>query len=453
MDSPTKTAAARTLAEFAANLTYDRIPQNVVERAKACMIDTIAATAFGASFPWSRIVIEHVRRNSAPGKAGVWGTNLKVRAPFAALANGALAHAFELDCTYHPTVGAHPGDGLTSPGLAVAQGRGKSGKDLITAFVAGSEVMYRIGHAGHEMVEKLGFHSPGLVGVFGGAITAGRLMDLDPVRMTNALGIGGSLCSGLLEFSRSGGGMVKRLHLGRAAEGGVTAAALAREGFEGPSTILEGKFGYLNVFSRDAHLELLTEELGKTWHTLTASIKRYACHNTAHVPVTAALELKNRHGISGADIQSILVESSEKMVSHHNITEPGDLMMAQYSTPFCVALAFCRDPLDPRVFSEASLNAPEIRALCRNVKLGVWKDIPKENQKASKLTVRLKDGRTLTQEMTNYPGMPDQPLTRDQLGRKFRMLMADFPDATTDQVYAQFDRLEEAHNFDDLRFN
>ncbi len=447
------TTAAGTLAEFATNLTYDRIPRDVVERAKTCMIDTIAATVCGAFFPWSKIVIEHVKRNSAPGKAGVWGTGLRVRAPFAALANGALAHAFELDCTYHPSVGAHPGAGLTSPGLAVAQGRGKSGKDLITAFVAGSEVMYRIGHAGHESIEKLGFHAPGLLGVFGGAVAAGRLMGLDAERMTCALGIGGSLCSGLLEFSKSGGGMVKRLHLGRAAESGVTAAALARDGYEGPGTVLEGRFGFLNVYCRDVHAERLTADLGRTWHTMTASLKRYACHNTAHVPVTAALELKARHGISGGDIASILVESSEKMVSHHNITEPRDMMMAQYSAPFCVALAFYRDPLDPRVFSDESLNDPAIRALCRKVALGVMKDMPRDNPKASRVTVTLKDGRKLSQDLANYPGMPDRPLSRDELHRKFRTLTGALPGAHADRILAQFDALESISDLGELQCN
>ena len=434
------TVAARMLAEFAVGLTFDRIPNAVIERAKSCMIDTIAATIFGATFPWSRIIIDYVQRNSAPGNATVWGTPLRVRAPFAALANGALAHAFELDCTYHPSVGAHPGAGLTSPGLAVAQARGRSGKDLITAFVAASEVMYRIGDAGRQSIEKLGFHSPGLLGVFGGAVAAGRLMDLDVERMTNALGIAGSLCSGLLEFSKSGGGMVKRLHLGHAAENGIKAAALARESLTGPGTVLDGRFGFLNVYCRDAEPARLTAGLGEVWHTLTTSQKCYACHNTAHVPVTAALEIKSRHGITGGDIASVVVASSAKMVSHHNIPEPQDVMMAQYSAPFCVALAFYRDPRDPRVFSDQSLNDSAIRALCRQVKLEVLKGT--DNEKASRVTVVLKDGRKLVQDMESFPGMPQQPLSRDQLREKFNTLTAALPAASADRIFTQFDALD-----------
>ena len=445
------TAAAQTLAEFATDLRFEKIPPKVVERAKSCLIDTIAAITFGADFPWSRIVIDYARKSSAPGKASVWGTPLRLQAPFAALANGALAHAFELDCTYHPSVGVHPGAGLTSPGIAVAQELGKSGKELITAVVAASEVMYRIGDAANQSIEKLGFHSPGLLGVFGGALVAGRLMELDNERMVNAMGIGGSLCSGLLEFSKSGGGMVKRLHLGQAAESGVKAAMLARDGFTGPATVFEGKFGFFNAYTRDADLRRMTAGLGEVWHTLTLSQKCYACHNTAHVPVTAALELKNKHRITGAEIAQITVASSEKMVSHHNILEPKDVMMGQYSAPFCVALAFFRDPWDPRVFSEESLNDPAIRELCRKVKLEELGGT--DNEKASRITIVLKDGRKLVQDMEYFPGMPQQPLSPDQLRTKFDRLTTRLPPATAERIFTQFYALENVDDVGEMSLN
>ena len=442
------TAAARTLAEFAVGLRYESIPAAVAERTKAIVIDTIAASAFGAHLPWSKIVVDYVRRTSAPGEAIVWGTDLRVRAPMAALANGALAHAFELDCAYHPSTGAHSGAGSTTPAVAVAQSTGKSGKDLITAVVASSEVMYRIANSAHDSIEKVGFHAPGLVGVFGGAVAAGCLLGLDAERMTNAIGIGGSLCSGLLEFAKGGGGMVKRLHLGRAAEGGVTAAELAREGFTGPPTVLEGKYGFLNAYCRGADASLLTENLGREWHTLKASIKRYACHNTSHVPVTAVLALRTQHGIAGEDVEAITVASSEKMVSHHDIPEPRDVMMAQYSAPFNVAVAFYRDPQNPRSFSEDSLNDPAIRALARKVKLEALSD-NKGNQKATRITVTLKDGRRLVQQMDDFPGMPTKPLSRDELRQKFMMLTASLPAAA--RMFTQLIELESVARVSDIQ--
>ena len=444
-------SSAHTLAAYATSLKYEQIPAEVVTRAKACIIDTFAVTSFGASLPWSRIVSEYARRNSAPGKASVLGTALKVRAPFAALANGAAGHAFEMDSLSMPGVGVHTGTSMLAPGLAVAQARGASGKELITAFVAGAEIMYRIGDASRHSPEKIGFHAPGLTGVFGGAIAAGLLMKLDTARLAYALGVGGSLCSGLLEFSKSGG-MVKRLHLGRAAEGGVMAAALAREGFTGPAQVFEGKFGLFKTFCNEVDMPRLTAGLGTTWHTMKTMMKRYPCHITAHVPVTAVLELKAAHGLKGDDIAEITVAGSEKMVSHHNITEPQDISMAQYSTPFCVALAFYRDPLDPKQFSDASLADEKIRALCRKVRVEADNELVRENQFAARLTVKLNNGKVITHEVEVFPGMPRRPLTEAELREKYDRVVTGIAPATAARLFEQFSALETVRNLGELEF-
>ena len=442
------TAASTALAEFALNLRYEDIPPQVLERAKVSLIDTVGASGFGAHLPWSRMVAAYAQRNSAAGEARILGTDLRVRAPFAALANGAQAHAFELDSLCQPSVGVHPGASLTAPALAMAQELGASGRDMMTAFVAGFEVMYRIGDAARHTSEHLGFHAPGLTGVFGAVVVAGRLLGLDARQMASALGIGGSMCSGLLEFSRSGGGMVKRLHLGRAAEGGVLAASLARDGFSGPERIFEGKFGFLNVFARDADPPRLTAGLGSVWHTEKAMLKRYACHITAHVPVTAALELKARHGFAGADVASITVAGQDKMVSHHDITEPGDLAMAQYSTPFCVAIALHRDPLDPRAFSEANLNDAAIRETCRNVSVVAIDASEQKNRFSSRVAVKLKDGRTHELLAHDFEGMPHRPLTAEALEAKFKRLTAGMPGINADRLLS---RLHAIERLDDVR--
>ena len=216
-----------------------------------------------------------------------------VTAPAAALANGALAHAFELDSLTRPGAGVHPGATLLPPALAIAQQQGLGGRALIAAFVAGCEVMVRIGRATGHTNEQRGFHAPGNTGPFGGAVAGGHLLQLDPERMANALGIAGSLASGLLEFARAGkGGMVKRLHLGRASEGGVLAASLAHDGFTAPDTVLEGPFGFLAVFCREWDIGELTKGLGEHWETTSIALKRYPCHINAHAAVKALTQLQ-----------------------------------------------------------------------------------------------------------------------------------------------------------------
>src|SRR5579864_8598679 len=214
------------LAEYAAGLRYDDLPAEVVACAKDCIIDTVAACICGSALPWSRIVVDYAERTGPGGRSRILGCGTAVQAPAAALANGALAHAFELDSLTRPGAGAHPGATVLPPALAVAQEQGASGKQLIAAVVAGNEVMIRIGRATGHTNEARGFHAPGTTGPFGAAVACGSLLGLDAIKMTNALGIAGSLAGGLLEFAKGNGGMVKRLHLGRASEAGVMAASL-----------------------------------------------------------------------------------------------------------------------------------------------------------------------------------------------------------------------------------
>ena len=357
------------LARFAGSLRYQDLPDDVVQRAKDCIADTVAAIICGAALPWSRIVTAYARRTSSGGNCHILGAGGEpVTAPAAALANGALAHGFELDSLTRPGAGVHPGATLLPAALAIAQQQGQGGRALIGAFVAGCEVMVRIGRATGHTNEERGFHAPGTTGPFGGAVAGGHLFGLDAAAMAAALGIAGSLASGLLEFVRAGkGGMVKRLHLGRASEGGVLAASLAADGFTAPDTVLEGPFGFLAVFCREWDVSALTKDLGEVWETRSITLKRYPCHINAHAAVAALGRLQAEHGFAGADVESIAITGSERMASLHNIAEPADLMMAQYSVPFCAALSLYSDPRNPESFAEGALDDPKIRALCRRV--------------------------------------------------------------------------------------
>ena len=199
--------------------------------------------------------------------------------------------------------------------------------------------MIRIGRATRHSNETRGFHAPGTTGPFGAAVACGHLLSFDAERMTNALGIAGSLSSGLVEFAKSGtGAMVKRLHFGRAAEGGLLAANLAADGFEGPSTVLEGECGFLNAFCDEQDVGELNRGLGETWLTSRISMKRYACHTAGHTPVQAILDIKAKAPIESRDVDSIEVKVGQKELRRHNIPDPSDVMIGQYSVPFCVAL-------------------------------------------------------------------------------------------------------------------
>jgi 2-methylcitrate dehydratase PrpD len=428
------------LAEYAAALRYEDLPAKVVQQAKDCIIDTVAAGICGSALPWSRIVVDYAERTGPGGRCRIFGSGgPAVQAPAAALANGALAHAFELDSLTRPGAGAHPGATVLPPALAIAQERGADGRALIAAFVAGNEVMIRIGRATGHTNEARGFHAPGTTGPFGGAVAAGHLLRLDARAMTNALGIAGSLCGGLLEFARGDGGMVKRLHLGRASEAGVLAASLAAGGFAGPRTVLEGEFGFLKVFCTKWDTAELTRGLGDEFVVSTTVLKRYPCHATAHAAVKAVRDLQAEHGFTGAEVEAITITGTSRMVERHNILEPADLMLAQYSIPFSIALALCREARDPESWDERALADPQIRGLCRRIRV-----VPERNgEHGGTVTITFADGRRFERRAEN--GMLESGELADKFVRLTRTALGAQPARA---LFERLQRLEEEESLD-----
>jgi len=432
------------LAEYAAALRYDDVPQQVRQRIKDCITDTVAVILFGGQLPWSRIIIAHAKRYGAGGKSAILGTgDATIHAPLAALAHGAMAHAFEMDNLTDPDSGSHPGAAMFSSGLAVAQERGLGGRDLVTAMTAGAEVMIRVGRAAKGTLETRGFHAPGTTGPFGAAVTVGSLMGFDAGKMTNAIGIAGSTSAGLLEFARSHtGAMVKKLHLGRAAESGVLAASLAADGFTGPNTVLEGGAGYLHDFCSEADPTELTKGLGRDYAAMSIMMKRFACHITAHRPVEAMLDLKNQHGFSAADVTSIVISGNQQMATVNNIPAPRDVLLAQYSIPFSVALSLYRNPVDPESFDDNVARDPQILAMAARVKMVAADGQPRSNLTAT-VEVTLKGGSTFSRRVVDFQGTPARPLDRAGLKEKFMLQTKRFPAVQMERL---FDRIQNIEN-------
>ena len=416
--------ATQRLARFAVDLSYGKIPKEVVERSKACILDTLAVSLYGSTKPWSRTVSGFVRDSGLRGRSTVLGEDFSAQPAQATLANGVMAHAFELDNVRQPGAGVHPGATAFLPAFAMAEDKQADGKSLLTAFVASCEVMSRIGVAAGNSLERRGFHAPGLTGTFGAAVAAGRLLGLNERKMVNALGIAGSYSGGLIEFSRcQEGAMIKRLHLGKAGEGGVTAALLASRGFAGPESILEGKFGFCQTFSDSPKLSYLTHRLGRAFETLNIGIKRCACHINAHAPIEALQMLRTEIGFNPEEVRAIVVSGIEKLVTHHAIYQPKDLMMAQYSIPFCVALSLYADPTDPESFNEDKLKDKNILAMMRKVRLKVDREIEEKGwDRAARVSVAVANQRRLSKLVIHFKGTPRNPMSQLDVEDKARKL-------------------------------
>jgi 2-methylcitrate dehydratase PrpD len=416
--------ATQRLARFAVELNYREIPAEVIDRVKACILDTLAVSVYGSTKPWSRTVSKLVRETGARGRSTVFGGSWKAQAAQATLANGVMAHAFELDNVRQPGSGVHPGATAFLPAFAMAEEKKTNGKALLTAFVAACEVVSRVGVAAGNSLERRGFHAPGLTGTFAGAVAAGRLLGLNQRQMVNALGIAGSYSGGLIEFSRCReGAMVKRLHLGKAAEGGVTAALLASEGFAGPESVLEGNFGFCQTFSDSPDLPYLTHRLGTKFESLNICIKRCACHINAHAPIEALQKLREKIGFSPGDIQEIVVGGIEKLVTHHANYQPKDLMMAQYSIPFCVALSLYFDPTDPESFDENKLTDKKILSMMRKIRLETDSEIEQKGwDRAARVSIGLANKQRHSSLVIHFKGTPRNPLRHSEVEDKARKL-------------------------------
>jgi len=415
--------AARVLAGHATALNYETLPPAVLRLAKHCLIDAVACAVHGSRLPWSRALLDTATASSTAGPCRIPGALPEGLPPVpASLCLGAFAHAFELDCLRKPGAGVHPGATVALPALAVAQSLGCSGRDLLAAVVAGCEVMFRIGNATLHSSESIGFHAPGITGPFGAATAAGRLLGLDTDQLTNAYGVAGSMAAGILNFARSReGGMVKRLHLGRAAEAGVLAAFLASRGYEGPGQVLEGQFGVLDVFCDKSEPSLLLDGLGTKYEIEKLCLKRYSCHVTAQAPIQLLRNLMQAHSFEGSAIERLELSVSDKVISHHAERKPGDVMLAQYSVPFSVALSAYRDPEDPASFSSSALTDEDILRLAGSIELRGGR--PKGW--GTVLRVTLRDGREFPAEADGFLGCPETPFTDEDLRHKVSRLVAD----------------------------
>ena len=215
---------------------------------------------------------------------------------------------------------------------------------------------------------------------------------------------------------------------------------LARDGYEGPDAVLEGKYGYLESYARDGDAAQLTKDLGTHFDIVHACLKRYACHITAHTPVQSLQELRTEHSFDGNEVAALTIHARHKVMSHHDIREPRDVAGAQYSVPFCAAIALYYDVNDPLAFADTALNDAKVRTLARSLKLVEMKDTEAGGAWSSRVVVELRDGRRFERFAEEFKGTPASPLSARELKTKF-MRMTGAHDRAQ-ELHAQLAALE-----------
>jgi len=417
---------SETLAAFAHGLAPRAIPQDVRERAKHLMLDATGIAFASGRYDFAHKTLTAISGLGGEGPVPVIGLPARLPARDAALVNGILVHGLDFDDTHtggviHATASAWP------TVLSAAYMRGASGSDLLTAYVAGIEAATRLAAVGSGPFHQIGFHPTGLIGIFGCCLAAGTLMGLSPNALTMAQGIALSMAAGSLEFLEDGA-WTKRMHPGWAAQSAITAAALARQGFVGPSRAYEGRFGLFNAYLQNGiepeRWGRATAGLGEVWETMAVAVKPLpACHFT-HACSDAAIALARQHKFAIEDIARIKALVPAEVVKTvcepvANKRRPANAYDAQFSIPYLVAASLVRGRFTLAELEPEALSDERILALCELVDYDVDPRSTFPRHYTGEVQISLKDRRVLVHREAMNRGCADRPLSNADIIAKF----------------------------------
>lgn len=417
-----KKLLSESLAEFAARLQWEAIPPEVQERAKLLLLDAVGVAFAASQFEFARCALKALSTFGA-GDVPIIGMSASLPLRDAVLMNGILVHGIDYDDTYLPG-SVHLTASCAPTALAVAAQERASGKELLAAFALGLEAGARLGAAGCGGFLRAGFHATSVVGTFAAALLAGRLMRISREQLVMAQGIALSLASGNMQPMQDGS-WTKRMHPGWSGQSAITAAALARDGFVGPTEAYEGRFGlypcFLGRHAENANLDLVTDGLGESWEFTRASIKLYpACHQS-HAFMNAAIKLAAEHAMAPDSIASIRARVTEPAVPLvceplEAKRRPDSSYAAQFSLPYGIACCLVRGRFGLHELEESSYSDPVLLGLAQKFEYEIDPDSGFPKYRSGEVIVRTNDGREVSRRENI---MPDEPVAAGEIVRKF----------------------------------
>ena len=422
---------SRFVAEWAVSTCYADLSPQVVDAVTMFITDHFGVVLGGTPKQSSKILFDLAQRWSpTEGRSTIVGRGTKSTPMLAALVNGATGHALELDDDHREGT-QHPGVAIIPAAFAVAEDIGASGKDFILAVTLGFEIMIRLGEAHLGKSYLCGFHPTGTCGSIGAAVAAGKLLGLNVEQMTGAIGLGASQSSGLSTF-RSNGAWNKRLHPGHAAQAGVLSAYLSHADYRGPSESLLSPEGWLQAYAYKGEFDVgrITNGLGKQWDLLENSIKVHACCRFAAPIVDATLEAVRREDIRPEQVASVVVGMAQVPL-YRSLTEPRErkyhptsVVDAQFSAPFAVAVSIIKRRAFVDEYSEEGIQDAEVLALAKKVTWHVDEEAERlwPKRYPAQVDITLTDGRTVSSRVEWPKGDPENPVSPEDLRRKFEML-------------------------------
>ncbi len=421
---PASGTESAQLAAFASGLRHEDIPREVVDRAVDFFVDWVGSTLSGRGQRAIRAIDRFAQlMGPAAGSCEVLGSQRSTSPLFAALVNAASSHVSEQDDVHNGSV-FHPAAVVFPAALATAQHVAASGREFITAAVAGYEVGIRVGEflgRSHYRV----FHTTGTAGTVAAAVAAGRLLGLDAERMLHAIGSAGTQAAGLWEFLRDAADS-KQLHCAKAAADGVTAAFLAADGFTGARRILEGAQGMAAGMSRDADPARLTDALGRRWALLETSFKFHASCRHTHPAADALLEVMESHEVQPDDIGFVTAHVHQGALDVLGpVTDPVTVHQAKFSMPATLGLIAVHRRAGMAEF-DGYLDDAAARRFAGRVAMEPDAEVDGAYPRRwiGKVSVTLRTGEVLRGRVDEPKGDPGNTLSRQEIDAKTRRLAA-----------------------------
>ncbi len=417
-------SAARRLARFALGLSLDVVPAPVRTQASLLALDTLGNALAAAREDFGIAVLGVAYGLGGAPESALLGRRARVAAANAVLANATLAHGLDFDDTREDAI-VHTGCVAVTTALAVGEAVGAGGCAMLEALIAAVEVMCRVGLAVPGALHARHFHPTSITSSFAAAAAAGRLYGLTEDQLVHAFGICGSQSAGIIEYLTDGS-WTKRLHPGWGAHAGVVAALLARAGFTGPETVLEGGHGLYTAFAggHDAgRLDTLLDSLGAKWELHELTLKPYPCGSIAQPYMDCALRLRER--VRPDEIAAIRCRTAagpvprlwEPLAAKH---APPNGYAAKFSLPYLLATILVRGRAGLAEFADEAARDASVLSVARRVTYEIDATIEYPRQFVGDVEIALTDGRVLRERQDRPRGGPDAPLTRAEIEAKFR---------------------------------
>ena len=414
-------SVSEALADQVLALRAEAIPASVRARAEELLIDAAGLCVAARHTPYVRALVASVDAGgacTALGHPGGYG------AEDAAMINGTAVHGEDFDDTFEGGP-VHSSTVIVPAVLAACERFDRDGRAALVGMVAGIEVLCRLSMVIPKAIHKSGFHPTSVLGAMAATLGVAATLGLDRKQTVDALGIAGSMASGIIEYLAEGA-WTKRLHAGWAARIGVHAARIGQHGFLGPRTVLEGTHGLFNGFARSAQGDyaVLTRDFGREWLISSITFKPYATGTMNQPYIDCALRLAQQ-GFGADEVADVLCETAEGYV--HRLWEPlaskhapANDYAAKFSTPFNIAVAFVTGSAGLEAFSESTVRDPRILALASKVRYVVDPDNPYPKAYTGHIRIELKDGRVFEERQPHIRGGRHEPLTRADIEQKFR---------------------------------